>query len=51
MGETGGDEVKDSDMVVERSRCIARETPESVYSWDRDRVGKTEIVNDRVRVD
>ena len=40
----GGEEVKDSDMVMERSRRIARETSNSAYSLDSKGVGKTEIV-------
>ena len=47
----GGDEVKDSDMVMESSRRIERETSESLYSWDSDRVRKTEIVDNGISVD
>ena len=47
----GGDEVKDSDMVMEKSRRIARETSELAYSWDSDRVGKMEIVDGGISVD
>ena len=47
----GGDEVKDSDMVMESSRHIARETLKSAYSRDSDRIGRTEIVNDGISVD
>ena len=41
----GVEEVNESDMVMERSRRIARETLESAYSWYSKGVGKTEIVN------
>ena len=44
-GMMGGDEVKDSIMVMEKSRCIARETSESTYIWDSERAEKTEIVD------
>ena len=37
-------------MVIESSWRIARETLESAYSWDSDRVGKTEIVNNGISV-
>ena len=40
----GGEEVKDSDRVWEISWCTARESSESVYIWDSEGVGKTEIV-------
>ena len=43
-GWTGGEEVKDSDMVRERRRSIARETSELEYSWDIEWDGKTEVV-------
>ena len=38
-------------MVMERSRRIERETSESAYICDSDRVGKTEIVGDRISAD
>ena len=41
----GGEEVKDLDMVMERSRCIVRETLEFAYSWDIEGFRKTEIVD------
>ena len=43
---TGGDEVKDSYVVRSDNRLIARETSELAYSWDSERAGKTEIVDD-----
>ena len=49
-GAIGGDEVKDSDMVMKSSRRIARDTLELSYSWDSDRIGKTEIVDDSISV-
>ena len=42
----GRDKVKDSGKVVDSCHCIARESPESAYSMDREREGKTEIVDD-----
>ena len=50
-GKLGGDEVKELDMVMERSHRIARDTLESAYSWDIGRFGKTDIVDNVVRVD
>ena len=47
----GGDEIKDLDAVTESSRRIARETLELAYSWDSERSGKTEIVDDGISVD
>ena len=42
----GRDEVKDSDMVRDINRRKARETSESVYSWDSKGSEKTEIVDE-----
>ena len=39
----GRDEVKDSDMVRDSNRRIARETSESAYIWDSKGVRKAEI--------
>ena len=50
-GKKGWEEVKDSDMVWERSRCIARETSESAFSWDSEGFEKSEIGEDRNNVD
>ena len=50
-GMMGGDEVKDWGMVMERCGRIARETSESTYSLDSDRIGKTDMVDDRISVD
>ena len=47
----GREEVKDSDMVMDSCRCIARETSESAYIWDSEGVGKTEIDDDRNSVE
>ena len=47
----GGDEVKDSDMVTDNCRRIAKETSKSLYRWDSKGVGKTEIVVDGNSVD
>ena len=40
------DEFKDLDAVTESGRRIARETLASAYSWECERTGKTEIVDD-----
>ena len=42
----GGDEDEESDRVMDDCQRIARETPESAYSWDSKGVRKTEIVDD-----
>ena len=42
----GGEEFKDSDMVINSCWGIARETTESACSCDSEGVGKTEIVDD-----
>ena len=42
----GGDEVRDLDRVMDSCRRIARETPESAYSWESEGAGKTEIGGD-----
>ena len=44
----GGDEVKDSDVVIESSRSIARDTSESAYIWYTIRVVKTVLVDDGI---
>ena len=46
----GGEKVMDLDVVMECSRCIARERSELAYSWDSDRVGKTEIIDNGISV-
>ena len=38
-----GDEVKDSDMVIDSCQSIARETSDSAYSRANEGDGKTEI--------
>ena len=50
-GKEGREKVKKLDMVRNSSRRIERESSEPAYIWDRDDVGKTEIVNDRNSVD
>ena len=47
----GSDEVKDLELVIESSHHIASEKLESVYSWDSDSDGKTEIFDNRISVD
>ena len=47
----GRETVKDLDKVVDSCRSIVRESLESVYSRAREREGKTEIVDDRNRVE
>ena len=41
----GVEEGKESDMVMDSCWRIARETSESVYRWDIEGDGKTEIVD------
>ena len=40
---TRGEEVNDSERVWTGCRRIAREISESAYSWESERVGKTEF--------
>ena len=42
---TGWDEFKESDVVREDNWRIAKETSESPYTWDIEKSGKTEIVD------
>ena len=44
--KTVRDEFKESDMVSNGNRRIARETSDSAYSWDNERSRKTEMVDD-----
>ena len=50
-GTKGVDKVKESGVVMEYSQRISRETSESAYSWDSDRFGKTDIVDNGISVD
>ena len=43
--------VKESDTARADNFCIARETLESMFSWDSERTGKTEIVDNRKSVE
>ena len=45
-GKIVSDEVKEPDVVMVNGRHIARETSDMVYSRDRERYRKTDIVDD-----
>ena len=44
MGQTRGEEVKESDRVRKGCQRIERERSELVYSWESKGVGKMELV-------
>ena len=50
MGMMGRDKFKESDMVRDKSWCIAKDKSVSAYSWESKRGGKSEKVDDRISV-